>query len=70
MDGKMESKKQYICPTQTNFAGAIKQQTQIIDLKHADPCTTKPKHEAIHSELLGQFRESDLVCITLDFMMT
>ena len=23
-----------------------------------------------HSELLGQFRESDFGCITLDFMMT
>ena len=27
-------------------------------------------HIRAHSELLGQFRESDLGCITLDFMMT
>ena len=32
--------------------------------------SSKLTNHSAHSELLGQFRESDLGCITLDFMMT
>ena len=35
---------------------------------HLDRMSTHTGRE--HSELLGQFRESDLGCNTLDFMMT